>query len=446
MQVNTRVQYPYSDEYTYRTRLVRMNLEKEMQNDLSTGMGFLIKEPQALKKSLKSPDSIYSERFMKTLQDDNAFADKYSCECKTWQGINKKGLICPFCHTEVKFIGDNFEIFGWIKLKEPYKIIHPNLFKIIQSYFGNDNLQAIIEPDIELNTNGTKMTSWEKKAFKKKMANKKKFTKHSNSDKTYAAIGMMQFREQFDEILEYFHKKNGTKKIEQYEDIVANRENIFTGAIPVFSTGMRPFKVENGVFTFEGTNAIFNIMAKLAGKVNQDELAMYNIFKYRSTLLWDLQDRFNALYEEIEKTLAQKKGNIRLLIGGKCSFTNRSIIVPDLSLRIDEIKLSYHALVELLQQTIVNILKHTYNCTYSKAYSLWYKAQLFPNDMVRQIIQNLIDYTGGIKMLVNRNPSIQYGSILCMRCIGINDTFTMSMPLQVNMTALYYGDIVDVLL
>ena len=122
MQVNTRVQYPYSDEYTYRTRLVRMNLEKEMQNDLSTGMGFLIKEPQALKKSLKSPDSIYSERFMKTLQDDNAFADKYSCECKTWQGINKKGLICPFCHTEVKFIGDNFEIFGWIKLKEPYKI------------------------------------------------------------------------------------------------------------------------------------------------------------------------------------------------------------------------------------------------------------------------------------------------------------------------------------
>ena len=141
----------------------------------------------------------------------------------------------------------------------------------------------------------------------------------------------------------------------------------------------------------------------------------------------------------------QKKGNIRLLIGGRCSFTNRSIIVPDLSLRIDEIKLSYHALVELLQQTIVNILKHTYNCTYSKAYSIWYKAQLFPNPVVRQIIQNLIDYTGGIKMLVNRNPSIQYGSILCMRCIGINDTFTMSMPLQVNM-ALHYGDIVDVLL
>ena len=216
MQVNTRVQYPYSDEYEYRTRLVRMNLEKEMERDLSTGMGFLIKEPQALKKALKSPDSIYSERFMKTLQDDDAFADKYSCECKTWQGINKKGLICPYCHTEVKFIGDNFEIFGWIKLKEPYKVFHPNLYKVVQSYFGNDNLEAILEPDIELNVNGTKMTSWEKKAFKKKMSNKKKFTKHGSSDKTYAGIGMMQLIEQFDEILEYFHKKNGTKKIEQY--------------------------------------------------------------------------------------------------------------------------------------------------------------------------------------------------------------------------------------
>ena len=33
--------------------------------------------------------------------------------------------------------------------------------------------------------------------------------------------------------------------------------------------------------------------------------------------------------------------------------------------------------------------------------------------------------------MVNRNPTINYGSIIAMRCIGINDTYTMSMPLQV---------------
>ena len=403
MQVNTRVQYPYSDEYEYRTRLIRMNLEKEMQNDLSTGMGFLIKEPQALKKSLKSPDSIYSERYMKTLQDDNAYSDKWSCECKTWQGIDKKGLVCPFCHTEVKFIGDNFEIFGWIKLNEPYKIIHPNLYQIIQSYFGNDNLQAILEPDIELNTNGTKMTTWEKKAFKKKMANKKKFTKHNNSDKTYAGIGMMQLMEQFDEILEYFHQKNKKNKLGYYEDILENRDKLFIDSIPVYSTGMRPFKVEGGKFTFEGTNGLFNMMAKLAEKINEDKLKIHQIPKYRACLLWDMENYYNQLYEEIASILAYKRGNIRLLVGGRCDFTSRAIITPDPKLRMDEVKLPYHSLVELLQQTIINILVTSFNISYAHAYSIWYKAQIKTDKRVWNIIENIIQCKDGIPVIINRN-------------------------------------------
>ena len=33
---------------------------------------------------------------------------------------------------------------------------------------------------------------------------------------------------------------------------------------------------------------------------------------------------------------------------------------------------------------------------------------------------------------VNTRPSINYGSIMALRCVGINDDYTMSMPLQVN--------------
>ena len=32
---------------------------------------------------------------------------------------------------------------------------------------------------------------------------------------------------------------------------------------------------------------------------------------------------------------------------------------------------------------------------------------------------------------MKNRPTLNYGSILAMRCIGINDTFTMSMPLQI---------------
>ena len=160
-------------------------------------------------------------------------------------------------------------------------------------------------------------------------------------------------------------------------------------------------------------------------------MAIYNIPKYRNSLLWDLQERYNALYKECEAILSGKKGNIRLLIGGRCNFTSRSIITPDPTLRINQVKLPYHGLMELLQQTIVNILTKSYSISYSQAYMMWYRGQIKEDPRLYKIIDNLIKANDGINVLINRNPTINYGSIIAMKCIGINESFTMSMPLGV---------------
>ena len=446
MQLHTTLQYPFNENYEFRTRLVRLNMEDEMKKDIESGKGFFIKEPQVLNKSLKSSDSIYSDTFMKTLQDPDAFSNMYSCKCGATKGADFAGMTCKYCNTEVKFIGDDFEIFGWIKIKEPYAIIHPNLFKSLEQYFGQSVLAEIIEPEVELNENGMPMTAYDKRLYEIKM--KRKYKKRASKvDKTFAGIGIMEFRNRFDEILEYFHKKNKAKKLDYYNDIIQNKDKIFIHEIPVYSTGLRPFKTEGGRFTFEGTNAIFNIMARLAAKVNKDELAIYRIPKYRMALLWDLQTRYNALYTEVVHILEGKKGNIRLLIGGRCSFTSRSVITPDPKLRIDEVKIPYHSLVELLQQTIVNILSNSYNLSYAKAYMIWYRSQIKIDQKVWDIIDNLIKYYDGIPLIINRNPTIEYGSIVAMRCIGINDTYTMSMPLQVltGLNADFDGDTLNIL-
>ena len=431
MQIKTTLQYPFNPDYEFRTKLVRLDFSKEMEKDMEKGKGFFIKEPQALNKALKSSDSIYSDKYMKTLQDPDAFTDKYSCECGATQGLDFAGMTCDICHTEVKYVGDDFEIFGWIKLKEPYVIIHPNLYKSLETYFGVSTLAMMIEPNIELNENGLPMTAYDKKLQARKVKKRRFSKKKSKVDTTFANIGMMQLHDRFDEILEYFHGKNKTKKLDYYQDILDNKDKIFIHAIPVYSTGLRPFKTEGGRFTFEGTNAIFQIMAKLAAKVNQDSLAIYNIPKYRNSLLWDLQERYNALYKECEAILSGKKGNIRLLIGGRCNFTSRSIITPDPTLRINQVKLPYHGLMELLQQTIVNILTKSYSISYSQAYMMWYRGQIKEDPRLYKIIDNLIKANDGINVLINRNPTINYGSIIAMKCIGINESFTMSMPLGV---------------
>ena len=92
------------------------------------------------------------------------------------------------------------------------------------------------------------------------------------------------------------------------------------------------------------------------------------------------------------------------------NFSARSVITPSPDLRIDEVRLPYKCLVELLQQTIVNILQKSYNITYAEAYKIWYKAQIKKNPRVWDIIESIIkNYDRGIPVLINRNPTIQYG-------------------------------------
>jgi DNA-directed RNA polymerase beta' subunit len=402
MKLNIKMQYPYNEDYEYQTSIERINLDKEMEHDMEFGKGFFIKEPPPLNKALKRSDSIYSEKFMKTMQDPDAYSDRYSCECGHLQGRDYAGMECPICKKIVKFIGDDFEIFGWIHLKDEYSIIHPNLYKSLASYIGPSNLETILEPEIDLNENGKPISTVDKQLDKK--TKKRKYTRRAKKvDETYANIGMIEFKNKFDEIIEYFHDKNKQKKIELYEDIKANKDILFIHNIPVYSTGLRPFKTEGKRFTFEGTNAKFNIMAKVAAKINDDSLSIYKTRNYRNKLLWDIQEKYNSLYSEIENICSNKKGTIRMLIGGRCGFTSRLVIIPDPTLRIDEVKLSYYSLVELLQQSIINILSTSYNISYAEAYMRLFRAQLEPDKRIREIIENFIRANNGINVLVNRN-------------------------------------------
>ena len=96
-----------------------------------------------------------------------------------------------------------------------------------------------------------------------------------------------------------------------------------------------------------------------------------------------------------------------MLIGGRCDVTSRLVITPDPTLHTDEIKVSYFSLVELLQQTIINVLAKTFNLAYADAYNQWFRAQLVIDPQVVMIINNLIErgtkFGRGIPIVINRN-------------------------------------------
>ena len=103
----------------------------------------------------------------------------------------------------------------------------------------------------------------------------------------------------------------------------------------------------------------------------------------------------------IERVVEGKKGDLRSSLGGRYSFSERSVIRQDVSLMPDQVKLPYHGLCELLQQVIINILVRTYNFSYADAYKKWYKAQIGFDQIIYDIIDGLIkDSDGGLPVLI----------------------------------------------
>ena len=69
------------------------------------------------------------------------------------------------------------------------------------------------------------------------------------------------------------------------------------------------------------------------------------------------------------------------------------------------------------------------------------------NERVAEIITAIINSEPeGLPVIINRNPTINYGSILQMYCVGFTDTLTMSVPLQVLklLAADFDGDVLNI--
>lgn len=427
--LNVSVKYLNDPDYDYFVRLAVINLDDECKKDLSNGKGFIISDSASINVALKSDTSIFSSKFGRSMQDENPYSHRFSCKFGCTQGAffavpNDANWVCPHCHTEVKMVGDDFTFFGWIVLSDNYRVISPVMYMELCSLIGRDNLETILEPAMECDTNGNPLSAYDKKLLRKK--NARKYKKKGTIDTTYEAIGMTGFYEKFDEIIYYFYKKKRTIKQEVYNFIKEHRDCVFTHSIPVYTTQLRIAKVEAKRFTFEKTNAAYNLMAKLVATVNRDNLSIYRNIKLQNQLLWDIQTKLNELSDEIIRILADKKGVMRSTISGRTAFSSRVIIVPDSSLRMDEVRLPYTCLVLLLEQIIVNILQSSYNITYAAAYKIWYYASLKQDQRVLDIINGLINMDK-IHVLINRNPTIHYQSIVWKRVVGVNtDSLVMS--------------------
>lgn len=429
LELNVSYSYPYNPEYDYYTIMERINLDEEKDHDLATGNGFIISSPKAtIKKDIKDPDGIFSPRYGQKLGDLNPFADRYSCECGNLKSRINHGIECPLCHTKCKYVDDNFHMFGWIVLIDKYHAINPDLYKSLEFFFGQSKvnveqrnakkgfvLQNILFYNIQIDQDG----------HESEVIN-------PPANEPFFGIGMISFYERFDEIMEYYLNKNPKKK-PYYDDIMADRDKVFTHSIPVFTTHLRPADIRDNNMFYESINGIYNVINKQAHRINSEKTRMQRNPKLKNQYLYRLQMKFIELRDEIVNICNGKKGQLRSLVAGRYNFSARAVIVQNPQLRIDQIKLPYTMLVIILQPQIINLLTRIYNIGYDEAYNIWYRAKATRNDRVADIITSIINNStpDGYPVIFNRNPTISYGSILQLFCVGFNYDMVFEVPLQI---------------
>ncbi|WP_289293976.1 hypothetical protein [Romboutsia ilealis] len=392
--------------------LEKLNWDEECHKDFITGKGFRITEP-GLKKKKKQPNGIYSHRFATDWDDDFSFAERYSCDCKELKGKLFEGETCPNCNTKVRFIDVDMDMTGWIILEKGF-IIQPTIYKKLEVLIGPEVLADIITEEKDI----TVLSS-------------------SKADSPYSKIGMFEFKERYFEILEYFYKKK--KKKDLYEELKADYPLTFVKSIPVFSTVIRPLKIKNDEMKWSSFNKIYTLIFSLVKKINslvvvkRNKEEKYNI--EITIALAKLQSKINALWDEIFNYINSKEGHIKgKMLGGRINFTARNVIIPDPSLKADELILCYYSMMELYKFEIIAHLVKIFDISEIEAHSQWQWATINFDNRIYELIQYIIKKQKP-HVIINRPPTINFGSILCMKIkdvkVGKPGDFTMSLPLRI---------------
>lgn len=409
-----------------KVKLVVKDYRDMYKEDMRSGNGYDITTPEGLAANGDREDGgIYSSKYGSLWGDENAFAERYRCECGYLKSRIYEGSECPECHTPVKFVDNNLQMTGWLHLENENYLIHPTLCRMIETLIGNRKVFFnIIDADYNLNLEGQYELV-------------KADTGKPHNDKYYG-IGMTEFYYRFDEIIDYYynyHRKKRPIVEEYYHFIMENREKVFTKFVPVYSLLLRPISITEENFRFGQINGKY---AKLTSKIfgiNKNNLSTdkKRIRLYR--LLSEAQKIFMDIHDDIISSLSKKEGHIRgNILGSRFNFSSRNVIVPLSNCKINEIKLPYLGFLELFKPELINLMIKSEGITISEATDKWQKATISFSNKMYQFMKYLINNTkGGLRVLINRNPTISYGSVLCMK-VDVKeayDDYTMSIPINV---------------
>ena len=392
----------------------------------------------------KNPHGIMSQEFCSTWDDIDSFTERYKCSCGDLKGKALEGEVCEKCNTKVVYIDIDYRKTGWISLNG-YKIIQPNYYNLLESLIGGPNLLEILNKHVEIDIDGnekfTEINHVLKKTNKSNMRIrteeymvdkynmeegivdkkemeklKEKELKKAMTKNPFVGKGILWLSENIKDVIYYFYKKNknnSENKANTALFLLSNLDKIFASHIPVYSAALRPEKVDGETFSFYQPNSLYNLMVTSSWILYDNEMVDLNS---ESTVRYDIekslvqiQTSIMKLDEILSNTLNGKSGFlVSNILGGNYTYSSRCVIVPDASLKLEEVDLPYVCFGELFKFEIIGHMTKLYGISESEAYNMWNHGMCEYDEMMYQIMEYIID-TQQPSCIVGRNPKIMLG-------------------------------------
>ena len=415
-------------------RLANLDWDELYKKDIESGNGFDIDDVNGItKKNERSERGIYSPLYGGNISSD-AVIKQYSCNCGELYGKFNNGRVCKKCGTKVTYRNTDMKKTGWMTLREELHLINPLYYFMLEKVIGKKDLYNIIFYNKKRDKDGNVVVDLD----------------YFDENNPFCSIGMKQFYERFDEIMAYYKDnikgvpKVREEKIEMFKFLEKNKEKIFCNHFPVYSLSIRPIMMVKDNLIFDPINAKFqSLLVNVCNLNNNDSLINNNDLKVLP-LLFKSQLLLNKIHKSTIEQVSTKKGHIRSsILGERVNYSSRCVIVPLIGkYNLNEIKLPYLVFLELYKYEIINLLTKMDKLSIAEANKRWHKATTKFDRRIYLIMKHIIDNTeGGLYCFINRNPSLNLGSLISMRVVDVKEDYSdLTLNVPVNILGLIAGD------
>lgn len=418
-------------------RLKLLNWKEEYERDFASGDGFAVTNPQGITKDKRrTPDGIYSQLFGTELSDEVEYTERYSCECKELKGRFYEGMECEKCGTPVAYRNNDIRKTGWIVLNE-YSLINPLMYHVLVKVIGNKNLTNIIKYTKKIDKDGMVVVDMDE----------------YDPTNPFYNVGMAEFEARFDEILAHYSRGLKADKRKYLEMIEANRDKVFVRHLPVFSLLLRPILIIKDSMVYADINKKFSTLMMNVDSLNRNRTKVDRKMIKILPNLYQTQVVLNEIHATVIGLVAGKNGHIRSsMLGLRTNFSARCVIIPLIGrYKVNEVVLPYMCFLEMYKFEIINLLRRMDGVTVDEANRRWHEATQRFDRRIYLVMKHILKNTrGGVKVLVNRNPTLAYGSIICMTVADVKTDYedlTMSIPINVLgiLAGDFDGDVLNIL-